>query len=246
MNKKKVLSFQDYYPFGMLEPNRNFDASSYAFGYQSSLKDNELYGQGNSYATKNRLLNTQRGQWNTPDKLFKKYPSWSPYNSMFDNPIWHNDQTGNGPGDLNSMWSPLLGVTTAKVINYLDGIGVIIFGGGTQQNGSKRTAEHTMTFNFSKFHKTTEFVDWVSDKPDAKNPDLPIPLLKDPTGKRKMNKDKSSSTNTKNSDTTISVTLKEGEWYAPNHTMTLSKTKARKMLKKSNGTEPIVKYNKHK
>ena len=97
MNKKKVLSLQDYYPFGQLEPNRNFDAGSYVFGYQGSLKDDGIKGSGNSYTTKFRLLDVQRGQWDTRDKLFKKYPSWSPYNSMFDNPIWHNDQSGKGP-----------------------------------------------------------------------------------------------------------------------------------------------------
>ena len=79
MNKKKVLSLQDYYPFGQLEPNRNFDAGSYVFGYQGSLKDDGIKGSGNSYTTKFRLLDVQRGQWDTRDKLFKKYPGWSPY-----------------------------------------------------------------------------------------------------------------------------------------------------------------------
>ncbi|MFH6990836.1 hypothetical protein ACHRVW_24215, partial [Flavobacterium collinsii] len=40
----------DYYPFGMLVPNRHADTKEYRYGFNGKEKDNEIRGgQGNSY-----------------------------------------------------------------------------------------------------------------------------------------------------------------------------------------------------
>jgi len=90
-----VVNSQDYYPFGMIEPGRQFAIladSSYGYGYQGSMKDNNIYGKNNAYATKNRELDDRAGRWWSIDP---KSTAWeSPYVSMGDNPVWHNDPYG--------------------------------------------------------------------------------------------------------------------------------------------------------
>ncbi len=47
-----IISAQDYYPFGMEEPGRSYAIigdSSYRFGFNGMLHDNDIYGKDNSY-----------------------------------------------------------------------------------------------------------------------------------------------------------------------------------------------------
>ncbi|RUT67930.1 hypothetical protein D0817_23645, partial [Flavobacterium cupreum] len=44
-----VVSYSDYYPFGMLVPNRHADTEEYRYGFNGKELDNELKGEGNSY-----------------------------------------------------------------------------------------------------------------------------------------------------------------------------------------------------
>ncbi len=39
-----VVSYNNYYPFGMPQPNRNFDSQEYRYGFQGQEKDSELKG----------------------------------------------------------------------------------------------------------------------------------------------------------------------------------------------------------
>ncbi|MGP8216921.1 MAG: hypothetical protein ACLQQ4_15245, partial [Bacteroidia bacterium] len=94
-----VASSNDYYPFGMLEPGRSFSAQVYKFGYNKSLKDDEIYGVGNSYSTTFRELDPRLGKWWTIDPKVTNYPGSSPYLTMGDNPIGNSDIDGDGPGD---------------------------------------------------------------------------------------------------------------------------------------------------
>ncbi|TRX33779.1 hypothetical protein FNW52_14835, partial [Flavobacterium sp. ZT3R18] len=43
-----VLSYSDYYPFGMLVPTRHGQSDSYRYGFQGQEMDNEIKGEGNS------------------------------------------------------------------------------------------------------------------------------------------------------------------------------------------------------
>lgn len=61
-------------------------------GTQGSEKDDELKGNGNSYTTEFRQLDPRLGRWLSIDP---KATSWdSPYISMGNNPIFHNDPNG--------------------------------------------------------------------------------------------------------------------------------------------------------
>ncbi|GAA0877032.1 hypothetical protein GCM10009118_34420 [Wandonia haliotis] len=87
-----LLSWSDYYAFGMTMPGRNGNTGEYRYGYQGSEMDNEVKGNGNSYTTFFRQLDPRLGRWKSPDPVFQ--PHQSPYNSMDNNPVWFNDPLG--------------------------------------------------------------------------------------------------------------------------------------------------------
>jgi len=90
----QVLSYNDYYPFGMLVPNRNYSSPSYRYGFQGSEKDDEIKGIGNQYTTFYRGLDVRLGKWLSIDPKSSLTPWESPYASMGNNPIWRNDILG--------------------------------------------------------------------------------------------------------------------------------------------------------
>lgn len=83
---------KDYHTFGSIMPGRSFSANTYNYGYQGSLKDDEIKGSGNSYSTFYRELDTRGGRWWSIDPKTKAWES--PYVSMGNNPIWFNDPLG--------------------------------------------------------------------------------------------------------------------------------------------------------
>ena len=90
-----VVSQSDYYPFGMLLPNRNESDADYRYGYQGSEMDNEVReSKGSSYTTHFRQLDPRVGRWLSIDPMEKSLPSQSPYCTMDNNPIWFNDPLG--------------------------------------------------------------------------------------------------------------------------------------------------------
>ena len=50
-----ILIANDYYPFGMTQPGRTFSSTSYNYGFNGMLKDDEIKGSGNSYDFGDRM-----------------------------------------------------------------------------------------------------------------------------------------------------------------------------------------------
>ncbi|PKP12739.1 MAG: hypothetical protein CVU08_09030 [Bacteroidetes bacterium HGW-Bacteroidetes-3] len=74
-----VLSYSDYYPFGMLLPNRHGNTGDYRYGFQGQEMDNEVKGEGNSVNYKFRMHDPRIGRFFAVDPLFKEYPWNSTY-----------------------------------------------------------------------------------------------------------------------------------------------------------------------
>jgi RHS repeat-associated protein len=74
-----VISYSDYYPFGMLVPNRHGSTPAYRYGFQGQEKDDELKGEGNSLNYTFRMHDPRVGRFFAVDPLSKKYPFYSPY-----------------------------------------------------------------------------------------------------------------------------------------------------------------------
>jgi hypothetical protein len=64
------------------------------FAYNGMKLDNEVSGNGNSYTTLFRELDVRLGRWWAVDPKSELLPWQSSYNSMDNNPIWHNDPLG--------------------------------------------------------------------------------------------------------------------------------------------------------
>lgn len=74
-----VVTHNEYYPFGMLVPNRHASSSAYRYGFQGQEKDDELKGEGNSLNYKFRMHDPRVGRFFAVDPLASKYPFFSPY-----------------------------------------------------------------------------------------------------------------------------------------------------------------------
>jgi RHS repeat-associated protein len=91
-----LLSANDYYSFGMLEPGRKFQSSSYKFGFNDKLKDDEVYGSGNELDFGKRIYDPRLGRFMTLDPDQKTYPWQSPFAYTRNNPILFIDFQGQG------------------------------------------------------------------------------------------------------------------------------------------------------
>jgi RHS repeat-associated protein len=89
-----VITSNDYYPFGMVMPNRSFSlgGSNYRFGFNGQEKDDEVYGKGNLMTAQFWEYDTRLGRrWNLDPK---PNPSISNYACFANNPILNTDVKG--------------------------------------------------------------------------------------------------------------------------------------------------------
>src|SRR5690606_12646105 len=90
-----ILFKADYYPFGMIEPGRNENATAYRYAFDDFEADNEVAGNHNSYTTFFRQYDPRLGRWKTPDPVI--HPWESPYAGFANNPILYVDPSGDEP-----------------------------------------------------------------------------------------------------------------------------------------------------
>ncbi|WP_347067847.1 RHS repeat-associated core domain-containing protein [Flavobacterium sp. WV_118_3] len=89
-----VLSYSDYYPFGMLQDARHGSKANYRYGFNGMEKDDELKGEGNSYDFGARMYDSRVGRWFAVDPLAHNFPFESQYGFTSQNPIIYNDPDG--------------------------------------------------------------------------------------------------------------------------------------------------------
>lgn len=92
-----VMSFTDYYPFGMAMPGRTYNNGAYSFGYNTQEKVDEIAGAGNHYTAQfweydPRVIH----RWNR-DPEWRHFVYQSPYVINMNNPIIFNDPLGDFP-----------------------------------------------------------------------------------------------------------------------------------------------------
>ncbi|MDP2692926.1 MAG: RHS repeat-associated core domain-containing protein [bacterium] len=83
----KVESYNNYYPFGMLQPGRHASGGPYRYGFQGQEKDDEIKGEGNSINYKYRMHDPRIGRFFAVDPLADKFPFYSPYQFSSNSPI---------------------------------------------------------------------------------------------------------------------------------------------------------------
>lgn len=95
-----IVSYNNYYAFGMLQPGRYGNTEEYRYGFNGMEIDNEIKedpttgesGVGNSYSTEFRMLDSRLGRWWSRDPIV--YANESPYMTFSNNPIVMVDPKG--------------------------------------------------------------------------------------------------------------------------------------------------------
>ena len=116
LNMSKAFFEQDYYPFGMLEPGRNYslsDDSSFRYGFNGQERDDDVEGKGDLNTAMFWEYDTRLGRrWNL-DPVPNAFAS--NYSAFLDNPLWRNDVLGNKGNDEFD-----LDKTTGKITKVSD------------------------------------------------------------------------------------------------------------------------------
>jgi RHS repeat-associated protein len=84
----------------MLQPGRVYNSPEYRYGFNGMEKDDEIKGDGNSYTTHFRQYDPRLARWLSVDPKTQELPSYGPYISMRNNPIFNIDPLG----DLDSPY----------------------------------------------------------------------------------------------------------------------------------------------
>lgn len=86
----EVISAQDYYPFGMLQPGRSYNSEGYRYGFNGQERSSEIYN--NSFTAEFWEYDARVGRrWNVDPK---PNVSISSYSCFLNNPIVFNDVKG--------------------------------------------------------------------------------------------------------------------------------------------------------
>jgi RHS repeat-associated protein len=90
----QVVSAQDYYPFGMLQPGRSMNVSGYRYGFNGKENDNQVKGEGNQQDYGMRVYDPRLGKFLSVDPLTKSFPFYTPYQFAGNKPIYALDLDG--------------------------------------------------------------------------------------------------------------------------------------------------------
>jgi RHS repeat-associated protein len=120
-----MMLIKDYNPFGMLQPDRHFNASDYRFGYNGKENDNEIKGIGNQQNYGMRLYDPRLAKFLSVDPISSKYPWYSPYQFAGNKPTIATDLDGLEENVIIRWYDPLnpeqwVGSTGLKVSNQND------------------------------------------------------------------------------------------------------------------------------
>lgn len=126
-----VLSYNDYYPYGMIVPNRNYQSPEYRYGFNGKEKDDEVKGSGTQYDYGFRIYDPRIGKFLSQDPLFKSFPWYTPYQFAGNKPINSIDLDGLEEVDFreikaNEDGSTLFEVVVDKEVNYSSNQGKIL------------------------------------------------------------------------------------------------------------------------
>ncbi|MGP8217452.1 MAG: RHS repeat-associated core domain-containing protein [Bacteroidia bacterium] len=158
-----VISSNDYYPFGMLQPARTFNASKYRYGFNKMEKDNEVYGVGNEYNYETRIFDPRLGRFLSTDSKKRQFPNLSVYQFASNSPIDGIDQDGR-----ETKWlSQYFGATQISAATVKGGAGL---GAALQYEYATGTAKDAIgetQFTASTFLRyTNQNLDEGSQKPN--------------------------------------------------------------------------------
>src|SRR2546421_5397146 len=102
----------DYYPFGMVMPDRRYYGPNYRFGFNGKENDNEVKGSGNQQDYGMRIYDPRLGRFLSMDPLLKNYPWYSSYQFSGNSPVRFVDLDGMeeaNPSIFRKAWNLMTG-----------------------------------------------------------------------------------------------------------------------------------------
>src|SRR6185437_1372476 len=97
-----IATAQEYYPFGMLMPNRQYTINGvYRYGFNGKENDDEVKGVGNEEDYGARIYDTRVGRFLSTDPITSSYPMLSPYQFVSNRPIDGVDIDGREYGTMH-------------------------------------------------------------------------------------------------------------------------------------------------
>lgn len=91
-NNAIMLSYNNEYGYGMIQPGREYNAGSYRFAHNGMEHDDNIYGINNSYNTLNREYDPRVGRWWSTDPIM--HPNQGSYIGMDNDPYLYTDVLG--------------------------------------------------------------------------------------------------------------------------------------------------------
>ncbi|HET9057781.1 MAG TPA: RHS repeat-associated core domain-containing protein [Chitinophagaceae bacterium] len=88
-----VVSANDYYPFGQLQPGRQYGILG-RYGFNGKENDNEVKGEGNQQDYGMRIYDPRLGRFLSVDPLSQSFPWYTPYQFAGNKPIAFIDLDG--------------------------------------------------------------------------------------------------------------------------------------------------------
>ncbi len=100
------VEVREYYPFGMVMPNRKTPAagnSAYRYGFNGKENDDEVYGDDNEQDYGMRIYDPRLGRFLSVDPIARQYPELTVYQFAGNTPIWAVDLDGLEPWKVNTL-----------------------------------------------------------------------------------------------------------------------------------------------
>jgi RHS repeat-associated protein len=135
-----VVSANNYYPYGMIMPGRNYNSADYRYGFNGMEKDDEIKSSGNSYDFGARLYDSRIGRWLTRDPLAYKFAGWSDYNAFLDNPIRYVDPDGREPKKYRIVY-----IVYQIDLEWESAVNIAVVDGDDWQDRAKKIFDQTFT-----------------------------------------------------------------------------------------------------
>ncbi|MHA4894145.1 RHS repeat domain-containing protein [Pedobacter sp. PWIIR3] len=94
LQEPTIVSAQDYYPFGMVQPGRSVTTSAYRYGFNGKENDNEVKGTANQQDYGMRIYDPRVAKFLSVDPISRNYPELTPYQFASNSPLQAVDLDG--------------------------------------------------------------------------------------------------------------------------------------------------------
>ena len=114
-----IVTKDDYYPFGLQMPGRSYNIALNSSIYKYAGKELDEENGLDWYYFGARYYDPAIARWMSVDPLANKFPSWSPYNYVYNNPL--NAVDPNGEAGLKINFDVAV---SGGIFNATGGIGI--------------------------------------------------------------------------------------------------------------------------